>query len=277
MSAKLNIPLAVVLVVMTWPASAAAQDACMTAFEATQELRKSGKLIEAHEQALSCGQGSCPDVIGKKCREWVTEIDAITPSVVVVVKDREGSDSQEATLQIDGEAHTLDGRAIKLNPGTHVFVAQLPGEDPLREEILIGEGDANRRIELSYAPEGAPDPTPDGSDVAAEEGGIHVLVWVGLGVAVAGAVAGGITGGLALAGGSTIDENCNDKLCPESEREDYDRSLLLAHISTVSFAVAGAGAALGIVGIILSDFGSTEQAHIRPIIGPTWIGMGGSF
>lgn len=272
------IPLAIVLTVMAWPWPAAAEDTCANAFQATQELRKSGKLLEAREQAVSCGQGSCPEIIGKKCREWVPELDAIIPSVVVTVKDTGGKDSSTATLQIDGEPHALDGRAIQLDPGQHVFVAQLPGEEPLREEILIGQGESSRRVELSYAPAAGSEAGPGDSGDRAR-GGIHPLVYVGFGVAGAGIIAGAVTGGLALAGGSDIQDNCNDKLCPPSEREGYDRSLLLAHVSTVSFAVAGAGAAVGIVGLLLSDFGGAEQGGIgvEPLVGPGWIGVGGRF
>jgi hypothetical protein len=271
---RLEAIIAIALLVLAWATPARAQDACMTSMEATQELRKSGKLVEAREQAVVCGQGSCPDVIGKKCREWVQELDGIIPSVVVTVKDPSGKDSTAATLQIDGKPHPMDGRAIQLDPGQHVFVAQLQGQAPLREEVLIGEGDSNRRIVLSYAPKQGPAP---GAAAPGDGGGVHVLVWIGFGVAAAGVVAGAVTGGLALGGGASIDENCNDKLCPESERESYDRSLLLAHVSTVSFAVAGAGAALGVVGLLLSDFGGSEEMAVQPLLGPGYLGLGGRF
>ena len=278
----MTVPFIVVVIVLAWAPQAAAQDGCMEAFQATQELRKSGQLLEAREQAVACGKGSCPEVIGKKCREWVPEIDATIPSVVVTVKDASGKDSGSATLHIDDKEHPLDGRAIKLNPGQHEFVAQLPGEEPLRETILIGEGDDNRRIEMSYAPEVDPEPVPRGGEDTttgdSEAEGIHPLVFVGFGVAAAGIIVGAITGGLALDGGSDVENNCNDKVCPESERDGYDSSLIVAHVSTASFAVAGAGAVVGVIGLLLSDMGADEEADaVEARLGPGWVGVGGRF
>jgi hypothetical protein len=56
----------------------------------------------------------------------------------------------------------------------------------------------------------------------------------------------------------------------------------LAHVSTASFAVGGAGAALGIVGLFLSDFSAPprpagDKASVEPFVGVGSAGVRGRF
>jgi tetratricopeptide (TPR) repeat protein len=79
------------------------------------------------------------------------------------------------------------------------------------------------------------------------------IVWTGLAFLTTGVIVGSITGGLTLATMSEVDESCDSEgRCPEEVSPDIDRARILAHVSTGSFAVAGAGAVLVIVGLLVS-------------------------
>ena len=101
----------------------------------------------------------------------------------------------------------------------------------------------------------------------------------GFGVGAAGLIAGGVTGGLTLSREKDLETSCPDKHCTSADAQsDLDSSRTLANVSTAMFAVGGAGIAVGVVGLVLSDFGgSTEQAAIEPLVGPGWLGMKGRF
>ncbi len=93
---------------------------------------------------------------------------------------------------------------------------------------------------------------------------ISPLVWVGLGVAGAGAIVGAITGGVSFARAKDLQKTCADNLCPPEQQGDIDQMILLANVSNVSFAVAGAGAIVGIIGLAITDWSpSAEAASLR--------------
>ena len=97
----------------------------------------------------------------------------------------------------------------------------------------------------------------------------------GFSVAGVGLIAGAITGGLSLSTAGDIDEMCMPN-CPESFRDDYDTGLALAHVSTVSFAVAGAGAVVGVVGLLLPGPAvGGDRAQLR--VGPGSLSLQGRF
>jgi hypothetical protein len=112
------------------------------------------------------------------------------------------------------------------------------------------------------------------------KGGPSPLVFAGAGLAVSGLVVGGVTGLLAMAKASTVKDNCHGTVCDPSVRGDVSSGRTLGNVSTVAFAAAGVGAALGIVGLALWQ-GSREEpktdARFSPWIGPASAGVSGTF
>jgi hypothetical protein len=248
----------------------AGKDACLAAFQQTQSLKREGKLVQAKEQAIVCSQAHCPDVASTKCRDWVEELETAIPTVVVSAKDASGNDTVSVRLTIDGQPHgdRLDGRPIALDPGEHVIVAEIAGEPPLQQKVAVVQGVKGRPVELSFA-------HADGGG-GGGGGGVSPLVYVGFSIAGAGLIAGAITGGLALSKGGEISDACPDKTCTEEQRDTYDTGIALAHASTACFAIAGAGAVLGVVGLILTFGGSNDQ-EMALRLAPGSIGIQGTW
>ena len=257
-------------------------DACIAAFDNGQTLRTEAKLIAAKKAFIQCAQEQCPDAVEEKCGEWLTELETTLPSVIVVIPA--GVAASELKLWIDDveRPEALQGRAVDLDPGQHVIRYQ-KGSDPAQEQpVVVAEGEQKKRIELTIAAPPDPDPAPDPTPAPipkppTDEGGISPLVFIGFGIAGAGAIVGGITGGIALSKASDLEDACPNKVCAEDQRDAFDSGNALSHVSTVSFAIAGAGAVLGVVGIFLSDFSSDSEQALRPMMGPGSIGIRGSF
>ena len=249
-------------------AGAAPSDAelalCFTSFSDAQRLRREGKLLDTRRALLSCASDRCPAAIVQKCIGWLGEVARELPSVVVWAQDRSGHDTVDVRVWIDGRAiaDRLDGRPVELDPGTHEVVLEHQGEKKTLT-VLLTTGEQNRRVGISFAPPppptspSVPPPQPP-PPVREAPYRISPLVWVGFSIALAGGVVAGVTGGLALSRAKDLERRCGGKTCTADERADYDAGTRLAHASTACFAIAGAGAVLGVVGILLS--GRDEHA-----------------
>ncbi len=88
----------------------------------------------------------------KDCADLLAEIDAATPSVVVRAKNKDGSDLTSVRLSIDGSivSLALDGSAIPLDPGQHIFRVETTDAEPVEKSMIVAEGERARVIELSF-------------------------------------------------------------------------------------------------------------------------------
>src|SRR5690242_313877 len=96
------------------PRAGAVRRSCANAYERGQELRQSSKLRRAREVLIGCARAACGDFVQKECSKWITQIDAETPSMVLLAKDEAGVSVMDVEVTMDGELLTsrLDGRAV---------------------------------------------------------------------------------------------------------------------------------------------------------------------
>src|SRR5262245_17026817 len=77
-------------------ASARADEAsgakCVEAAYHAQELRDHGRLREARAALLTCAAPTCPAVVERDCRAWLSDVDERLPMIVVAVVDPDGHD-----------------------------------------------------------------------------------------------------------------------------------------------------------------------------------------
>ncbi len=170
----------------------------------------------------------------------------VTPGRLVVRASQTG-----AEVELDGAViGRYEGTPLRretVEPGTHVLRVRAPGHREFVREVDVEEG-ATFVIEAALEPIGAWTPSP--------------LVYVGAGVTV-GALAGAI--GLALSSQGQPGEGLTmrdtiDGFYPARETE--------ALMANVLFGIAGAGAILGVIGIVLS--GEQEQDEAEPAV-RAWI------
>ena len=243
-----------------------------------------GRIIEAREAAvaveqLPVGPKESPAFADarKSASQLAAELVGRIPTLTVVLKGAQPT--TEAAITVDGVA--VPAAAAKaprrLDPGTHVVVAAIQGGE-VRGEITLNEHDA-KSIELDVTdlvagkPQVAKNETRPGPDDA--KGSYSPLLWVGVGVAVVGAAAGTVTGLVSMGKTSDVESGCgaNNK-CPPSTHDALDGARMFATISTVSFIVAGAGAGLTVVALVMGRRPSHEQAtSSAPRVSP-WVGAG---
>lgn len=145
--------------------------------------------------------------------------------------------------------------AQKLNPGKHVIGASAHGFTTASRVVDLAEGKTSTVL-LTLAPIG-------GSSAA---GGRSPLVYAGFGVGGAGLVVGAIAGGLSLSAASAAKKVCAaDGSCAASAQPDLDLSLTMANISNVGFALGFVGAAVGVVGLVISPRAGAASQPPPPV------------
>ncbi len=161
--------------------------------------------------------------------------------------------------------------------------------------VDLKEGEA-REVQLKIVVTPAATPSPitevgshsaaalgDSTEASRANGPAHVspLVYVGFAVAGAGVAAGTVTGLLAMSKASSVNDTCNTALaCPHSVHDDLSTGRTLGDVAAISFAAAGAGAIVGVVGLFLSghkEDTATKAASFTPWIGPGSGGLRATF
>jgi flagellar basal body-associated protein FliL len=122
--------------------------ACVTAFKKAKEHEGAGKLQESKDQLMSCAQAPCSSFIRQQCSSKYNQLEADTPSVVLIVTDASGSPRGDITVRMDGEVFTqqLDGRALSVDPGMHEFSFAADNVVFATQKIMIVQGQRNRFI-----------------------------------------------------------------------------------------------------------------------------------
>ena len=218
---------------------------------------------------------------------------------------QDGEPISNATLDLDRPA----------DPGVHKIEASAPGYQTARAETTLAEG-ASGSVQLRLepdpnaapaagappggpagpapspgappAPGNAPDYRTSAPGVAAEPSSSSNLpAYLLLGTGVVGVAVGSIFGARVLSKKSSLDEVCkpDKEHCPTSAQGDIDAMRSAATFSTVGFAVGGVALGAGVIMLLVSKSSSssadakTAPAHatLTPLVGPTSIGLSGSF
>jgi hypothetical protein len=158
-----------VLCAVTWALSspwARADEAvleCVKAAEDAQSQRSNHQLRAARLKFLLCAQPICPAVVRNDCAGWLADVDKVMPSVVVQARDTRGVELTDVRVSVDGDvlADRLDGLAIPVDPGVHLFQFERAGVPPLRQQILIREGEKGRALPITLAAAATPPVAPE--------------------------------------------------------------------------------------------------------------------
>ena len=133
-------------------ATPATKLACVQASDKAQQLRVAGKLLAARDALHTCIQDGCPGVVREACSQWLGEVQASLPSIVIGAKDSDGKDLLDLKVSIDGTLVTehLGGLAVPIDPGRHKMRYEKADGAFLEEEILVGEGSKNRGVSVVF-------------------------------------------------------------------------------------------------------------------------------
>jgi hypothetical protein len=252
-----------------------------------------GHLVEARELALEvmrhpkeAGEPAVFEGARKQARELEAQLKGRIPTVRIHIRGEPAKRIMVDDVEIPASALS---EPVPMNPGSRVIAAYTAEGMEAKTQIALSEKDA-KEIELELLPgKGKADPnagkTPakkviglsleDTAPGGERTTAANVLVFGGFGLAVVGLVAGGVTGGIAFSKADDVKAQCENDICDPKAESDLDSTKSMAMISNISFAVAGAGAILGIVGLALpKTHGATTTGFF---VGPGGGGVRGSF
>jgi hypothetical protein len=220
------------LLVLETAARADDREQCNSAADQAQQFKDEGKYRRAREQLLICARDVCPTPIKRDCLEWLTQVEATAPTVVLSAKDGT-KDLSDVKVSVDGVAVTerLDGKPLQMDLGKHVVKFEYQGQTK-EEEVVIGAGQKNRSVTVTFggaaAGAGRVAPPPGGGE---SQSGSLVPAFVvgGIGIVALGSFV--IFG---LGGKSDVDDlkdsNCKPQ-CDESKVDKARTKLIIADIS----------------------------------------------
>lgn len=239
---------------------------CLTANDKSIALRNDHKLLAARKELLVCAAATCPAEVRKECMRRVDLVNASLPTVMLEAKDGAGNDLSAVKVTVDGDvlAEKLDGSAISLDPGAHTFTFEVAGQPPITKQLVIREGQKDRREVLQFGAPPAQSPAPAAApaakttanpaietsvdQVSSSSGNSQrIIALVAGGVGVVGVGVGTIFGLQSMSKHSDAESKCPGACSDQSGVELWNDARSSGNISTIAFAVGGVGLVTGAI------------------------------
>jgi hypothetical protein len=260
-----------------------------TAIEVAHAQIASGQLVEARETTIRISRmpkGAKEPAAFTKAR---AEADALgadlagrIPSIKITVEGL--SAGAAASVTVDG-AEVPDaalGLPRKIDPGVHVVAASSPGVAPVRKSITVAERQ-ELPVVLTFGAAAAGETRSGAEATIGSSKSRSIVPWIAFGAGAVGLGVGVVTGIVSLSKASSAKALCpTDVTCKPAAQPDIDSSKTFALVSDVGFGVAIAGAAVGVVTLLVlkpSRPATTGAAsfYITPSPGGASAGVGGAF
>ncbi len=241
-------------------------------------LDKLGRLADAKQRYEDVSRiplpPNSPPVWAEAKADAQRELAALSARVPVLTVEVRGLQGRDAELSIDGRARAPGERRFELNLGKHEIVLAVA---ELRQTRSIELSDGARETLVFDVPGASAGPTPITPEPASAPGpsALAIAGWVTFSAGVAGLAVWGGAGAAALV--RSADAGCSDASCPTDSVDELQR---LRTTSTVGFYVGAPLTAGGVVLLIVDAAtrgSSGERAAVRPVLGPTWLGVEGTF
>lgn len=181
---------------------------------------------------------------------------------------------------------TLDGKVVPrgalgdelpLDPGSHELRAEAPGHVDWVEQLTVPKGPNTTSVSIP-ALEAIKTEAPRPVVVTAGLNDNQVIGYTIGALGLAGLAIGTIFGIIATVETNNADENCINRFCTQEGLDGHDRALAFAHISTIGFAVGGAGIGTGLILILTApDPVADAEDEEAPKEGAWMIGVGGTW
>jgi hypothetical protein len=236
-----------------------------TGLELGKTLAQAGRLVEAHDTLVEVTHMPTgprePPTYAKARHDAKTLADALAPRLATIRLTVAAPEGARATVTLDDAKITPESlpAPLKVNPGTHVVRAQL-GNEVQESRVELAEG-AERDVTLTLSQPvvvATPAPPPAVIAPAAPTGATEAqrtrtspLVYVGFATAGLGVAVGATTGLLAFGRYSTASAQCDGQRCGPETHGVITTGRTFGTVSTVAFAVAGAFAVVGVVGLFM--------------------------
>lgn len=238
-----------------------------------------GKLVEARalfqkvaDEKLASDAIKAFQDVQRSAPGEVAALDKRIPTLAIQVRGGGGKSLRVSIDEVE-VSYSGPGRALSVNPGSHrITVVPLGGVGQTRFITLEEGARASVTIELAgAAPLVVPVAVPDAPRLW------RVPAYVSFGVGGAGLLLGVGAGIFTVVKAAELNAACPSGTCPTSEHDaDIRLGRAMGVTTTVGFVVAGAGAALGTV-LLLVKPGTASAPAISAGLGPGSIDLRGRF
>jgi hypothetical protein len=236
------------------------------------------------------------------------QLKEINPRIPTMTVNVTAPPNTDLALKVDGKlmADSVIGVALPANPGEHVVELSAPGFLPAKSSLeLEPSGNAVVSLELerdpAYKPaaEAAPvaarstQPTPVAPPPAANASSSNlgkVFGYVSYGVGAAGLAAGIVFGQAAMKEEESLAGTCPGRVCPPEQQDALSSARTKGTLSTIGFAVAGAGLTFGTILLVTSSSSDAPKSgalprwrtaqngmRARALVGPTSVTLAADF
>ena len=290
--------------------AAITKDQCVDSNRSAQELRSAGRLADAKLLFRTCADPACPTIVRADCQKRMDELTQSQPTIVFEAKDEAGNDVIDVTVTVDDKpfASSLDGTALPVDVGKHVFAFLVADHQPIKRTFAIREAEKSRherivlvgtaRLDVAQRGEPTAPTTPVGREPAPLSLGDQatpgsepppsrtklttVFGFGAAGLGVAGLGLGAVFGAEAFAQRKTQIADCNaGTSCSKSSLQGATTAQSAVKsdstASTVSFIVGGlfaaAGATVLLVGSRKAESTSASQLAVVPAVAPGSLGV----
>jgi hypothetical protein len=214
-----------------------------------------------------------------KADELDTALESRIPALNITVTG--GAEGETPTIVVDGipVPAAASGLPRKVDPGRHTVVAKgASGRGDQTVDIKEGE---QKDVQIALtAGGGDTGDSNDGQaahpDQPADNGppkshSPTLVTWIGAGVGAAGLLVGSITGIMSISTTGKLKDECKTSVCTSGSPggNDYASASSLATVSDVMFAVAGAGAAVAVLSLVLGHAESDTPAKAPDSAAPS--------
>ena len=264
-----------------------------TGLEVARAQAQLGLLLEARETLGRLGRlppkpGEPAAFAGarKTAESLMAEIGARIPSVTVLATN--GEPGQTTVIVFDNEVVPPAASQVprRVNPGRHSIVAR-SGSLEKKQDIDVAERES-KTVTIDLRPAAARPVDSSDTSPAPRSGASpipKILIYGGFGLGAVGIGVGAITGILSFSKASEVKDQCTNDVCPAKLQGDLDSAKSLGTISTIAFVAGGVGVGAGVLGLVLKSTESSSESPpaatakltLRPDVGPTWMGLHGSF
>jgi hypothetical protein len=133
---------------------------CVAATEAAILSAKEHKLRAQRAQLLTCISASCPVDVRNECISQLDAVNREIPTMIFGAKDGSGADLSAVKVTMDGEvlAERLEGTALSIDPGEHMFTFEAPGQPTVSKTLVIQQAQKDRREAITFGTPPAPIP-----------------------------------------------------------------------------------------------------------------------
>ena len=150
---------------------------CSDAYSKAQEERLAGHLFSARSQLQICAQDMCPGAAVQDCKEWLSEVEAALPTILVQAKDSAGHVLPAVQVFLDGVSVPTAQLAqpIVLDAGAHNLRFEAAGYQSLQLNPYLRTEDRNVLVSAVLEPNqsaAVPAPTADAAPHTSAQGAV---------------------------------------------------------------------------------------------------------